>query len=287
MGGGDEFGGGGDLGEGAAVEPNVGVLDDAGEFFAIDVDEVGEFGFAGIAVSEAVDAAGGAVDAGVVVALASVGPVETIKGSFGAGADVEAAEPIVAREEGVGFVFADVATAFAFEFFDVQATTVLVPGEELAIPGAGEVAALVDAHADVGVASAEAVSGAISRFLPSAGGVEVPMVGVHLDGLVDEGVGGAAEGAVEVTAGNHVPEVAVDGVDEEEFAVLVPVVTPGVGGAVAEDFEGFACGVEAPNAATEGDAFRFGRAREADIPRAGATATAVEPAIGSPAEAVR
>ena len=114
----------------------------------------------------------------------------------------------------------------------------------------------------------------------------MPVVGVHLDGLEDELIGGGGEGAVEVGAGDGVPEVAVYGVDEEEFAVFVPVESPGVGGAVAEDFEGFAGGVEAPDAALDGDAHFFGGAGGADESGAGSAAASVEPAVGTPAEAV-
>ena len=68
----DEFWRGFKLGESAAEEPDVGVLDDFGKFFGGDVLEEVEVGFGRGAVGEAVDAAGGAVDAGVVVALAGV-----------------------------------------------------------------------------------------------------------------------------------------------------------------------------------------------------------------------
>jgi hypothetical protein len=94
------------------------------------------------------------------------------------------------------------------------------------------------------------------------------------------------EGAVVVDPGDHVPEVAVDGVDKKEFAVFIPVVSPGIGGAVAEDFDGFAGGMEAPDAALDGDALVLGGAGLADLAGAGAAAATVEPAAGSEAETV-
>ena len=57
-------------------------------------------------------------------------------------------------------------------------------------------------------------------------------------------------------AGDDVPEVAVDGVDEEELAVFVPVVAPGVGGAVAEGFDDVRLRMVAPDAAAQRDALR-------------------------------
>ena len=45
-------------------------------------------------------------------------------------------------------------------------------------------------------------------------------------------------------AGDDVPEVVDHAVGDEEFAVLVPVEAPGVGGAGGEDFEHFSRRVE-------------------------------------------
>ncbi len=226
------------------------------------------------------------MDAGVVVAFAGVGPVESVEGTFGTGADFEAAEPFVSGEHGVGFVLGDVAAALAFEAFDVEASAVLIPGEEFAIPVVGKMSALINAHADVGMSAAVVVGGSVAGFGPAAGAIKVPVVGVHLDGFKDELVGRRREGTVEVRTGDHVPEVAVDGVDEEEFAVLVPVVAPGIGGAVAEDLEGFAVGVKAPDATFDGNALFQGRAGLSDVARTRATAATVKPTVGSPAEAI-
>jgi len=148
------------------------------------------------------------------------------------------------------------------------------------------VIALVDAHPDVGVSAAEFVGLAVAGFGPTASAVEVPMVGVHLDGLEDELVWRGGEGAVEVSAGDHVPKVAVDGIDVKKLAVFVPIVAPGIGGAMGEDFEGFAVGMKSPDAAFNGDALRVGRTRDTDITGAGSAAATVKPAVGSPAESI-
>ena len=129
------------------------------------------------------------MNAGVVVAFAGVGPVESVEGSAWAGGDFEPAEPLVAGDHDVRFMFGGVAAALAFETFNVEAFAVLVPGEEFAVPVFGKVSALIDAHPDVGVAAAEVVGGSVTGFGPTAGAVEVPVVGVHLNGFEDELVG--------------------------------------------------------------------------------------------------
>ena len=56
-------------------------------------------------------------------------------------------------------------------------------------------------------------------------------------------------------AGEVVPEMAVDRVDEKELAVLVPIVAPRIGGAGAEGLDNLAPRVKTPNRATQRDAF--------------------------------
>src|SRR5262245_34202811 len=76
--------------------------------------------------------------------------------------------------------------------------------------------------------------------------VVVVVVGVRVDGVVDVAVGRDGGAAGVVGAGDQVEEVAGDGVGDEGFAVFVPIHAPGVGEAVAEDFEDFSRGVIAP-----------------------------------------
>ncbi len=110
----------------------------------------------------------------------------------------------------------------------------------------------------------------------------MPVVGVLVDLGVGPRVGIDRVRADEVRAGDHVPEVAVDRVDEEQLAERVPVVAPGVGRAVGEDLEALAARVIAPEAAADGHAERFGRAGRADLARRRRPAAAIEPAVGAP-----
>ena len=82
------------------------------------------------------------------------------------------------------------------------------------------------------------------------------------------------------------PQVTVDGVDEEQLAVLVPVVPPGIRRAVADDFDDLAPRMVAPDAALHADALGFRSARLAQVARAGMPTATVEPAVRSPAQAV-
>ena len=66
-------------------------------------------------------------------------------------------------------------------------------------------------------------------------------------------------------AGNDVPEMADDGVDEKQLAVFIPVVTPGIRGAVADDLKLFALGMIAPDAAVDGCALGFRRAGHTNL----------------------
>jgi hypothetical protein len=125
-----------------------------------------------------------------------------------------------------------------------------------------------------------------SRDLVQLRGVEVPVIGVEVDQPVGVGLGSIVCGRDVVGAGDAVPEMAVDGVDEEEFAVLVPIVAPRVGGARAEDLDDFALRMVAPECAAQRNAVGGGRAGRAEFAGSRGAAAAVEPTVGTEAEAV-
>ena len=112
------------------------------------------------------------------------------------------------------------------------------------------------------------------------------MVGGHLQRLVHQGVGADGVRPAAVSARNHVPEVAIDGIDKKALAPGIPVMSPGVGSAVAEWFKNLAERVVAPDATSQRDgvtrylvgAPHTGKGRS---PRA-----AIEPAVRPPAQAV-
>ena len=88
----------------------------------------------------------------------------------------------------------------------------------------------------------------LADVTPVFDGIPVKMVGGLLDGLVDVGVEMLAVHALQVRAGDRVPEVTDHGVDEEQLAVFVPVHAPRIRRAVAHDLEGVPRWMEAPEA---------------------------------------
>ena len=104
----------------------------------------------------------------------------------------------------------------------------MIQGEEPAAVFGRPVVAEINHHPDVRVAAAEPVRLFSARVLPALPPVEVPVVGVLVDACIDARVGIDRVRADEVRAGDAVPEVAVDRVDEKQLAVLVPIVAPGI-----------------------------------------------------------
>src|SRR5439155_19956600 len=91
--------------------------------------------------------------------------------------------------------------------------------------------------------------------------------------------------ADEVRAGEVVPEMAVHGVDEKKFAVLVPIVAPRIRGASAQYFYGPALRMVAPDRAAQRNAL-FGRLpRYTDLARARRATAPLEPAVRTESQA--
>src|SRR5689334_20646204 len=82
------------------------------------------------------------------------------------------------------------------------------------------------------------------------------------------------------------PEMPGDGVDEEALAIRIPIMPPGIGGAIGEHLHNFALGMIPPKPAFDRHAQLIRRAGHTEPPRAGMTAATVKPAIRPPAQAV-
>ena len=85
---------------------------------------------------------------------------------------------------------------------------------------------------------------------------------------------------------NVVEEVPVDGVDEKQFAVLVPVVSPRIGGAVGEGFVASGVRGVSPDSTADGSVLFGWSAGWADFTGGGSSAATVEPSVWSPAQAI-
>src|SRR5437870_13810482 len=101
--------------------------------------------------------------------------------------------------------------------------------------------------------------------------------------LGDESVGARIRvkgvGADEMRAGEVMPKMAIDRVNEEQFALLVPIVAPRIGSARAECLHHFAPRMVTPNRTAQRDALLGRSARHAHFARARRAATPIKPAV--------
>ena len=97
---------------------------------------------------------------GVLVTFARVTPIDDIDSSVGSRLNVDPAIPLVSHQENIGFVSADKSTPFSIETLHVGSTTMHIDREKPIVIGLRPGSALVDHHADMGMASAELVGSA-------------------------------------------------------------------------------------------------------------------------------
>ena len=202
---------------------------------------------------------------------------------------------VVAAHE-VAAVLARVCGAVGIEVIGHQTVAVEVAEDELVAIGRGELAALVDREAAVGVATAFGIGIVIDdaragrRVMGDIGagiaGV-VRVVGNGLDVLIRVRIEVLTTLALVARAWDDVIQMWDHAGGDEELAVLVVVQSPGIAGTMGEDFELMAHGMVAPDAAVERRAFAVGRAGLADVGIGEDALAAVEPAIGTPDEAVQ
>ena len=86
--------------------------------------------------------------------------------------------------------------------------------------------------------------------------------------------------------GNRMPEVLNDGVDEKELPVLVPIMSPRIGRAVADDIKPPRNRMIAENAAVDARALFLGRTRSTDIRTGENAVPPVKPAVRPPLQPV-
>ena len=225
----------------------------------------------------------------VLMAFTGVGPIEDVNAPIGAVIEVNAAEPGIVEFHEIGLVFADSSGPSALEAFLVDAAAVEVEREESVFVLGGPTAALINHEAAVGVTAAKGIGTAagIAGIGPFLAGVPMVMV----SGLINEPIAERSEvlavHSLVVCARNTLPEVTDDGVDEEELAVLIPVVPPGICAALADDLEEFFRGMITPDGAIQFCARAIRRARFADGGSRLDAMASVEPAVGPPFEAVQ
>ncbi len=112
------------------------------------------------------------------------------------------------------------------------------------------------------------------------------VIGAALHQTVAVGVQVLAEHADKVRPLRHVEQMLDDAIGDEQFAVIVPVQPPGIGGAPGKRLKALPGGVEAPHAAIEGRPLRLRSSRFADVRGVRDAIAAIEPAVRSPLKVV-
>ena len=150
-------------------------------------------------------------------------------------------------------MLAHVAAALALQCIHVDAVAVQIAGQHRAVVFLGPEAALINEHAHMRVATAEFVRLVADAFADAVpflrAGVPVEVVGGLFDDLIHMRIQMRAKHAAVVRTGDHMPQMADDGVDHEQVAILIPVMAPGVGAAVGHGFQNFKRRVVAPDGA--------------------------------------
>ena len=242
----------------------------------------------GLAIADLEDAAGGAMDAVLIVALTDIAPVENRDSAVWSLPELDAAEPLVVRLQDVGLMLHDQRATLPLYALNVHASSMQIERHELVAILRRPVVALVDHHADMRVPATEAVRAAATAvsIVPLLAGVPVIVVRLLINEFVDERIRILAVHALKVRTVDALPAMTDDGVDEQQLVVLSPIGTPRVGGAVAVRLKDLGDRVITPEAAGGGLALFLGHARHVDPRGARDADAAVEPTIGTPLESV-
>ena len=184
---------------------------------------------------------------------------------------------------------ADETAAGGLDLVRDQAMAVQIAEDQHAAVGFGEIIPVIDGEARVRVTAADRVGrlGNLQRVrLMDTAARVVRMVGNRLDVVVGKRikvlagltlVAGAGENMIEVR--NHAGRV-------EELAARIVIQTPRIARAFGEDLENMASRMKAPDTGVDLHALRVGSARLTHDRVGEDAVVAVEPAIGTPDEAI-
>ena len=216
-------------------------------------------------VSQLVNPASLPVDAVVAVTFTCVGPIQNSDAAIRAISQINALKPRVAELNQIRTVQANIARAAAFEQILVDAAAVKIQRKKMAVIFFRPIVGQINHQAAVGMAAAEGVGIPDStRIGPGSAGVPMIMIGRLVDESIPVRGQMFAKHSFVKCAWNAVPQMAYHRVDKKKFAVLVPIVAPRIGAALANDFEDFAGGMIAPYGTIELGPGFFGRSRSAD-----------------------
>src|SRR5262249_45046846 len=97
----------------------------------------------------------------------------------------------------------------------------------------------INHHSDMSVPTAIRIRLAVAAFGPALSRIEMPMVGMLIDQIIDARIRVDGMWPNVMRSGKIVPKLPIHRVDEEEFAILVPIMPPRIGAAVAKRLEHF------------------------------------------------
>src|SRR5688572_13786589 len=92
-----------------------------------------------------------------------------------------------------------------------------------------------------------------ANIIPRLFGVPVYMIGSLVDQFIQMRVGMLAVHPLVISAGNVMPQMADDGINKKELPVIVPVMSPRVGGALRDQFKSTRDRMKAPDRAIHRD----------------------------------
>ena len=195
-------------------------------------------------MSDLENATAGAVDTVALVAFTDIRPVENEYTAVRPVAQLNAAEPQVAGLHHVLGMAAHVAGPLTVQRVPVDPATMQVQRENLTAIFLRPVVRAIDHHPAMCVATTGCIGGRGHAFLFQVGPVLVALVPVEVIGglrheFVQELVEVVAVHASVTRAGNSMPEVTDHGVDKKKLPVPVPIVSPRIGRAVADDVKLF------------------------------------------------
>ncbi len=180
-----------------------------------------------------------AMDSRVLVTLPRITPVENVDGTIGTVAEIQPSKPRVCGFQHVRFMLPDVSSPFGNQPLYVDSSTMQVKGQQTTTIRFRPVVAQVNRRAAVSVASPQSIvlPSHFPRISPILAGIPVVVIGMSINRHVHVRVRIFTVWPTIMSPRNDLPQMAIDRIDEKSIPVLVPVVSPGIGGSMTKDFD--------------------------------------------------
>ena len=114
----------------------------------------------------------------------------------------------------------------------------------------------------------------------------MPVIRVHLNSFVYERINGPPKRSIKVSTWNHMPKMTIHGVDKKSFAMLVPVVPPGICGAMHDNLKKLPLWMIAPNSSSQRNSLFIQHSRSAYITRTRSSTPSIKPPVRPPPQSI-